>query len=224
MIPLPTTLLYNWIPSSTEAASLHYSQGITIIAVVSLVTLLLLTAVCCTAVYLSQSLWPRYRQPIKEYTHSQALDKSVVMVYSERSTESDKYHIRYLAHQLECSGAQVRMQDTENVRGSVATWLEEAIKQSCAVLCVCNREFHEEWEEGRQRGQSLIHPLKQLVEGDVCYDDDSGMSKYVVILLKSEHNKYIPRYLKNRKCLVSAQSTASDLILHITGSPRILIQ
>ena len=93
-----------------------------------------------------------------------------------------------------------------------AEWLQRWEQSVSKILCVCNREFWEDWEN--ETPGSLVAALKVMVLGQV-HANQKPSEKYIVVLLNSMDVKYIPGYLKlTHRCLLDE---TQDLAHYVTS-------
>ena len=118
--------------------------------------------------------------------------------------------IRYnFIPKLESHGIKTLSHDFTCIKESVPLWLESEIKKATAVLCICNKEFKEDWESSDPNPMSslqLVEPLKHCVSATV---QTRGLSKFVVVLLEPSDKQYIPSmYLNNCRQFLMADTDA----------------
>ena len=116
-----------------------------------------------------------------------------VIVYSPNSKQEDKHLIlQLLVSDLQKYGVETKSHDITCIRESLSQWLEREIGQADAVLCVCNKEFKQDWENFTSRSQHLplISSLKHLVHATV--NQGKSLSKYATVLLCQRDKNYIP--------------------------------
>jgi len=83
--------------------------------------------------------------------------------------------------------------------------MEEEVGLASAVLCVCNRDFYQEWNQCPSEGKiHVVGILRQLIQASVT--EGKSLAKYAVILLEPGDEKFIPSlYLRGepRRFLIS---------------------
>ena len=100
-------------------------------------------------------------------------------------------------------------------------WLMRNMTRADAVLCVCTKEFYEEWTStGRHSEGSLVHSLHDYVIG--CQNQGLPLShKYITIIYDEQHAKYIPMVFNSVKhCLLDETEKIYGLI---TQTPGIIV-
>ena len=96
-----------------------------------------------------------------------------------------KYSISTVSHDCYC------------IKGSLSQWLEREVQKTSAVLCICNAEFKQEWDESIS-DFPLVSSLKQLIYANV--NKEEGLSKYATVLLRKSDRECIPTpYLLNTR-------------------------
>lgn len=113
-------------------------------------------------------------------------------MYSNRTSDDDKDAIIvYLCQELAQYVHVHRLDIYDHI--TPAEWLQRWEQSVTKILCVCNREFWEDWE--RETPGSLVAALKVMVLAQV-HANQKPSEKYIVVLLNSMDAKYIPGYLK----------------------------
>lgn len=125
---------------------------------------------------------------------------TALIVYSPNTREEQQDWICHdLIPQLESDGIKTLSHDFACIKESPSLWLEREISKATAVLCVCNREFKEDWEGCKSTSPTslpLVQSLKHLILATVHQGGD--LSKYAILLLESHDQKYIPtKYLQS---------------------------
>lgn len=123
--------------------------------------------------------------------HPQMLEGSVLVIYSPSINDEDrKLILDHLVGGLMQYGVPTRCHDTACIK-SPCQWIEQEIRRASAVLCVCNEDFHREWDERPARGTiPLVGLLKHLVHATVSRGE--SLAKFATVLLESGHAHYIP--------------------------------
>ena len=127
-------------------------------------------------------------------------DYTALIVYSPNTpVEQQEWICRDFIPQLESNGIKTLSHDFACIKESPSLWLEREISKATAVLCVCNREFKEDWEGCKPTSPTslpLVQSLKHLILATVHQGGD--LSKYAVVLLESHDQEYIPtKYLQS---------------------------
>ncbi len=147
--------------------------------------------------------------------------ETIFVVYSNVSSEVDHKVIYFLAFKL-IPYLSVTMEILElPIKGSYPTWVNETVKKCSLVLCVCNQQFQEDWDMGREG--SLVCVVKHLYEGSMMHDDKQAMSKYAVVLLHKEDSQFIPSFLQGHKCFMFTESkvtaTVEEIVCYVRNTP-----
>ena len=75
-----------------------------------------------------------------------------------------------------------------------AEWLPKVLRCNAKILCVCNEEFFNDWDN--ETPDSLVSALKFVLYAHIN-SGRSPSSSFVVILLEEDHRRFIPEYLKS---------------------------
>lgn len=139
-------------------------------------------------------------------------EETVFIVYSNfPSVVKERYIDRIAAELGSKEGISVKMESLEYpVKGSYPQWVDETVKNSSSILCICDEQFKNEWDQGQT--ESLVSLVKHLFEGSLNQQDKHDMLKYAVVLLNKEDSQFIPSYLRERKCFKFMPSKFSDTI------------
>lgn len=132
--------------------------------------------------------------------HNTCTEYTALVVYSPNTPEEQQDMIRRdFIPKLESNGIKTLSHDFTCIKEGPSSWLEREISRATAVLCVCNREFKEDWEGCKPSSPSslpLVQSLKHLIFATVHQGVD--LSKYAVVLLESCDQQYIPTmYLRS---------------------------
>ena len=125
---------------------------------------------------------------------------TALIIYSPNTPEEKQDFIRSnFIPKLESDGIRTLSHDFACIKESPSSWLEREIAKATVVLCVCNKEFKEDWEGRNPNTASslpLVQSLRHLILATVHQGGD--LSKYAVVLLESCDQKYIPTmYLRS---------------------------
>lgn len=124
-------------------------------------------------------------------SQSQKKSHTVLLIYSPNTTEREQELIHILMAELQLYRIKVLSHDLTSIQGSTSAWLEREAKKASVVLCICNKEFKEDWEGQSEASLPLIQSLKHLIHG-TAQNIDESLSKYAVVLLELSHRQYIP--------------------------------
>ena len=122
-----------------------------------------------------------------------------LIVYSTNTPKKKQTIInRHLIAELCSYGIETKSHALTCIRESLSLWLEREITSANAVLCICNKEFKEDWEaESRSAANSLplVWLLRHLVHATVNQGGD--LSKYALVFLDERDEQYVPtKYLQ----------------------------
>ena len=99
-------------------------------------------------------------------------------------------------------GINAKSHDLTVIKESPSLWLEREIIDATAVLCVCNKEFKEDWESVNGNAANsgyvrlgLVQSLRHLVYATI--NQGGSLSKYAMIFLEESDKEYVPtKYLQ----------------------------
>ena len=134
----------------------------------------------------------------------------VLVVFSHRTTEREAQTIlRYLVSDLTASPYCIESSTygIGHLRQSLSEWMVERHREANAVLCVCNREFFEDWTgtcPDTDGSPQVVRTLKHLFEGDL-QRMPSGTKNFAVILMRATDDQFIPPLLKSRQAFMYHQ-------------------
>ena len=144
----------------------------------------------------------------------------VLVVYSPSTPEKDQELIRHqFIPELQSYGFKVQSHDFACIKESPSQWLEYEIAMATAVLCICNKEFKNDWEnrEGGTHSLPLVPSLKHLVHAAV--QQNECLSKYAIILIDPADKSYIPtKYLQADPRQFSV-GNVEDIVRFVRGIP-----
>ena len=128
---------------------------------------------------------------------------SVLVVFSPR-TNHDETHVilHFLVNKLADFNVEAFAYEMCQLRQPPTEWVVEQRRRADAVLCVCNREFWEDWNHETTTSYfdhtpKVVRTLKQLFEGDL-QEGSSGVLPYGVIKMKPTDSEFVPPLLKSR--------------------------
>ncbi len=124
-------------------------------------------------------------------TPPELLEGSVLIIYSPSISSDDRERIlQHLVGGLTQYGIPAHCHDTAYIK-SPCQWMEQEIQKAHAVLCVCNKDFHREWDEGTARGKiPVVGLLKHLVHATLSRGD--SLAKFATVLLDPGDSHWIP--------------------------------
>ncbi len=151
--------------------------------------------------------------PLRSWTHCYTPQPftgetcHVLVIYSSRTPPDELQAIQYYLLQKLGSyeGITVMSPDLDHCREGLSRWLEEQYHRAKVVLCVCNRQFQEEWDQLKGSGpvydwSSVVSPFSQLVHGSLSSSSSSDFSsKFAIVLPHISDKEHIPTlYLRIR--------------------------
>ena len=123
---------------------------------------------------------------------------TVLVIYSSNTAEKEQESIRTMISELQSYGIEPLSHDCTCIQGCPSVWLEREVKKATTVLCVCNKEFQDEWEGQSCPSLPLVKSLQHLIQATIQTAPAESLSKYAVVLLKPSHRQYIPtKYLQS---------------------------
>ena len=143
------------------------------------------------------------------------------VVYSPSTPEKDQELIRhqFIPELQSYYDIKVQSHDFACIKESPSQWLEHEISKATAVLCVCNKEFKNDWESREVSSHSLplVPSLKHLVHAAV--QQNECLSKYAIILIEPTDKSYIPtKYLQGDPRQFSVNDV-EDIVRFVRGIP-----
>ena len=121
---------------------------------------------------------------------------TVLVIYSSNTEEKEQGLILTMISKLKSHEIEPLSHDCTYIRGSPSAWLESEVKKATTVLCVCNKEFQDEWEGRSCPSLPLVKSLQHLILATIQRAE--SLSKYAVVLLNPSHRQYIPtKYLQS---------------------------
>ena len=163
---------------------------------------------------------PTSMEPIY-YKDPPSNNKLVLVIESLRLSKEDSlFNCAFLGDQLNQHSDIHVLQYNKCSRETASEWLMKRMMKADVVLCVCTKEFCEEWD-GNYREGSLVYSLFDYVVG--CKNKGQSLSnKYITIIYEEEHrNKYIPMVFNSvRHCLIKETDKLYGLI---TQTPDMVV-
>ena len=166
------------------------------------------------------------REILDEKAETSAKDKkskaTVLVIYSSNTVEKERELIMTMMSELNSyDEIEPLSPDFTCIQGSSSAWLESEVKKATTVLCVCNKEFQDEWE-GQSRPSlqfNLVKSLKHLILATV-QSQDENLFKYAVVLLNPSHRQYIPtKYLQSESRSFTMEET-KDIAHYVLKTPH----
>ena len=119
------------------------------------------------------------------------------LVYSPASIDENEAVLQLLVNDLRIYGFDVIYIESSVQREILPKWVQTHYFGSTAVLCVCNKEFQDEWEERKKSNRPVIHNFQQLIYGRLNQSASVDLSKIVVVLPHTNCSECIPAYLQS---------------------------
>ena len=113
---------------------------------------------------------------------------------SNRLPEGDVQVVyAYIKAGLEGHGIAVDIYDAGPAGCAPSLWLNRALRNCSKIICVCNRQFMEEWE-GQNTEGSPVHALGILVNSHI---NKGGYPTelFMVTVLREEDKQFVPYYI-----------------------------
>ena len=158
--------------------------------------------------------------PTSVESNQPLLKRSVLVVYSPNTPETKQDLIRtQLISELHSYGIDTRSHDLTCIKESPSLWLEREITSANAVLCICNKEFKEDWEAkslSAANSLPLVQSLRHLVHATVNQGGD--LSKYAMVFLEEADRDYVPTsYLQGdpRQFMVDKSDSIARFVLDV---------
>ncbi len=166
----------------------------------------------------SASMFPLY---FKRPAHLHPGINLVLVIESHRSPEKEiLINQSFLGSELnEYKDLHVLHYNTAS-KLTPAQWLMDNMGDASIVICVCNKEFQEEWE-GKNKDCSLVNPLRNYVIGS-SNQGDTLADKYITVTHTQDDKQYIPReFYVVKHCLIDC---TKDLYCIITQTPNRIVK
>ena len=146
-------------------------------------------------IYTDGSYCEHGQEILDEKAETSAKDKkskaTVLVIYSSNTVEKERESIMIMMSELNSyDEIDPLSPDFTCIQGSSSAWLESEIKRATTVLCVCNKEFQDEWEGRSCPSLPLVKSLQHLIQATIQRAE--SLSKYAVVLLNPSHRQYIP--------------------------------
>ena len=155
--------------------------------------------------------------------------KQVLIVGSLRISTQE--HVELAAAPLKTyKGIELLMHNVDTYeRLTPSKWVQQAMDRAEFVLCICNREFKEDWDYCGQKmchETSLIRSVSEHVAGLANHGQSSEVQcKFVVVLRCEEDKHYIPENLKNCNLFVlDCDANIQSLARYLLGIPAFTFQ
>ena len=150
-------------------------------------------------------------QPVYQRSNVPNLRVVLVVESIRLSDEDSDTNLAFLGEYLSQSGPFHVLHYNKASRETPAAWVMRNIEQSDVVLCVCTKEFKEEWD-GIKKDESPVHALRQHVVGYI----NTGRllsDKFIVVTHNDKQKDFIPRAFDSvRKCFISETTKIVSLI------------
>ena len=136
----------------------------------------------------------------------------VFVINSPQSSEDDLLLVRRLCHKLADNSVKpVNYEYLEFDRqhgpgqSGIYQWAENNFTECNMVLFVCNKNFHDAWNNGDTNQNSLISACKFLLQGHLSSNHSEDVSKFGIVLLRQTDDQYVPRLLRSLQKFVIFQ-------------------
>ena len=132
---------------------------------------------------------------------SPLLPCSALVVFSPRTGQLESQTIlQSLIADLRSFNVETSAYGTDQLRQSPTDWIVERHAEADVVLCVCNREFLDDWNDTApdfDDSPQVVKTLRVLFEGDM-QQGPFGIRNYAVIKMRTTDVDFIPPLLKAR--------------------------
>lgn len=120
-------------------------------------------------------------------------------------------------------------------RGSPSQWAEQALDEAHFVVCICNKEFMEDWNcnschdgtiTSRGYEASLVGSIREHVSRRSNYNQHEEVKrKFIVAVLHESDLQYVPEKLRNCASFVlNCDASHLNLVRHLQGIPAVVLQ
>ena len=122
--------------------------------------------------------------------------------------------------------------DDDEWRRTPSEWVDVVLRRTRFVVCVCNKEFMEDWDYNRHSGDvmcneaSLVGRISQHVSGCMNYGQhDKVQRKFIVAVLHESDLQYVPEKLKDCSYFVlNCDAKYRELVRHLQGIPAVCLE
>lgn len=123
--------------------------------------------------------------------------------------------------------------DETHARLTPSQWVERTLERTDFVVCVCNKEFMEDWNyEHVQNGNamcreaSFVKRIRCSVSGQMNYSQlDEVRRKFVIVVLQERDSQFIPECLKDCNSFkLNCAENYEKLIRHLLGIPAVRLE
>ena len=167
----------------------------------------------------SEKSAPTVNSPHKD---SKSKLPTALVIYSSNTPEREQALIRTnLISELESCRIKISSHDLTCIQGGPSAWLECETKKATVVLCVCNKEFKDDWEGRSEASLPLVQSLRHLIHGTV--QSGKTLSKYAVVLLEPSHKEYIPTMYLQSDSRQFVLNDAEDIARYVLDIPSYAI-
>ena len=120
-------------------------------------------------------------------------------------------------------------QDEAALRLTPSQWVQQAMRRARFVLCICNKEFMDDWNYDRwaiSREASLVKCVSQRVAGLLNHGHSDHVSrKFVAVVLCEDDLRYIPENLKEcNYFLLNCEASIQELGRFLLGTSAVIFQ
>ena len=162
----------------------------------------------------------------------------VLIVGSQRTSIEDQvelvavplkeYGIKILMYGVESDMDTPEQRKSHRRPTTPSTWVQREMDRAKFVVCICNKEFREDWcYDGQEMCHevSLVRSVSQHVSGQMNYAQSSAVeSKFVVVVRSEKDSQYIPGGLKNCNAFVlNCEANVQRLASLLLGVPMVTL-
>ena len=157
-----------------------------------------------------------------------------VLIVGSQSISTEKHAqlvaaplMRYKDIKILMHGVDTKLEDQ---RLPPSTWVQQKMDQAEFVVCICNKEFMDDWCYDGQKmchEASLVRSVSEHVAGLVNHGQNKQVQEKFIAVVHSEEDKqqYIPASLKNCNLFVlNCDANVERLARFLLGIPTVTLQ
>lgn len=176
------------------------------------------------------------RIPMKEYAPLMAdhyTDSKQVLIVGSQKIPTEEHAQLVAAPLLRHKDIKILMHsvDTkrEDQRLPPSTWVQQAMDQAEFVVCICNKDFLDDWDyDGRKMCHevSLVRSVSEHVAGLTNHGQNRQVQeKFIAVVHREKDKQYIPHSLKSCNSFVlNCDANVERLARFLLGIPTVTFQ
>ena len=163
--------------------------------------------------------------------HQHKASNQVLIVGSQRNPTEE--HVQLVAEPLwGYKGIEILMHNVNTVeadrRLTPSEWVQQTMEQAEFVVCICNKEFMEDWSFDGQRmchERSLVKSVSHHISGLVNHGQNNKvMQKFITVVQCEQDLRYIPTNLRNcNSFILNCDADVGRLVRHLQEIPAVTI-